>query len=346
MPATEHLERSNELVIRNIVICALMYTTAGYCQILKNDQEHELVVQGIHFTLEQQYDSAAASFRTVMDTFPKRPTGYLYLAGLLQARYSDYGDYFNEQKYDSLLLTASVLSDSLKVQPGGKAWGYYYEGTADAFRSYTSSESGNVPAAFYYGLRAAKSMEKCIEIDSTFVAAKNVLGSYYYWRSKFSWIPFVSDRRDEGIRFIMETLHHPYERHLAYQNLMLILIDEKKYQEAENYGLEILKEYPENRSFLWNMMTAYEQSGDKVKTEEIVRRLLTSTMNAPIINRYSEATCRLKLARFAAERKDTVAAVRECRKILSLQHYKNTVKGDLSGKLQKAGDLLASLTKK
>jgi len=332
-------------VIRRTAQWLIVFASIGYSQVLPNAREHTLIVHGIHYTLEQEYDSAASCFKMIIKEFPSHPAGYLYLAGLLEARYIDYGDTFDEKRYDSLLLNVTIRSDSLKSKNGSKAWGYFYDGTADAFRSFTASDNGNLPAALYYGLSAAKSLERCLEIDSTFVAAKNVLGSYYYWRSKLSWLPFVSDRRQEGIDLILQTIDHPYERHIAYQNLMLIYIDEKKYTEAEKYGDSILAEYPNNRSFMWNLLTAYEQSGDSIRTEEMTRRLLQSALDAPVVNRYTEATCRLKLAQFAMSRNDRETAKEECERIVVLKKFADDAKGDIDSKIKKAREILSLIAK-
>ena len=275
-----------------------------------------------------------------MKEFPKHPSGYLYLAGMYQAKNIDYGDRFDKKHYDSLLSAASTLAEEMQEDPETKAWGYFYEGSADAFRSYTASENGSLPTGFYYGISAGNLLAKCLDIDSTFVEAKNILGAFYFWRSKLAWIPFISDRTEEGIQLILQAIQHPYEKHLASHNLMLIFIDEKRYADAEKYGLEMLKEYPDNRSFLWSLMTVYEQWNRKEKLLEVVNRLLQSTLQAPVTNRYTEATCRMKLARYAVERKNYDEAKEECKKIIELKKFAGKTKGDLGKKIKQAKTLL------
>ena len=66
-------------------------------QLLEDKRQHGLLLQGIHRTLLQEYDSAETVFRTMIREYPDHPSGYLYLAGMLQAQYTDFGDYFNEK---------------------------------------------------------------------------------------------------------------------------------------------------------------------------------------------------------------------------------------------------------
>jgi hypothetical protein len=327
------------------VFCVL-FSSVGFSQLLENKHQHELLVSGIHATLIQQYDSAESCFQTMIREYPAHPAGYLYLAGMIQAKYTDYGNSFNAERYDSLLTKAFQLSERMLKDKKTEAWGYLYTGTAEAFRSFTASENGSLAKGFYYGINAGSSLERCLEADSTFTEAKNILGSYYYWRSKLAWIPFISDRTEEGIALIKQALSHPYEKHLASHNLMLILIDEKRYAEAESIGTAMLQEYPDNRSFMWNLMTVYEQSNNGPKLEEICKRLLKSALRAPVINRYTEATCRLKLANFAVNRGDFQTAADQCTAILRLEKYQGKVKGDLQKKIRRAEELLSKMNKK
>jgi len=341
MPVIEYLGRSKS--VKRICLLFLIPFGIVPAQLLQNQRQHSLLIQGIHQTLEQQYDSAETTFRTMIKEFPNHPSGYLYLAGMYQAKYTDYGDVFNERQYDSLLSAAGMLAEQMSGDSQTKAWGYFYGGMADAFRSYTASEDGSLPKGFYYGISAANLLTKCLEADTGFVEAKNILGAYYFWRSKLAWIPFISDRTDDGIRLILEAFQHPYEKHLASHNLMLIFIDEKRFADAEKYGLEMLKEYPDNRSFLWNLMTVYEQWNRKDKLKEVVQRLLQSTLQAPVTNRYTEAACRLKLARFAFDEKDIETAKEECKKTIELKKFVGKAKGDLRKKIKRAEKLLEEI---
>jgi len=317
-----------------------------YAQLLRDQRQHTLVLRGIDYTLRQEYDSAEGAFQSIIKEFPRHPSGYLYLAGMLQAKNTDYGDYFDEDRYDSLLNAVVELAKPFIENASTAAEGYFYTGSAEAFRSYTRSENGNLPSAVYYGLSAGASMERCLELDPGFTEVKNILGSFYYWRSKMAWIPFIPDRSREGITMIMESYVHPYEKHLASHNLMVILTEEKRYAEAEQYGVSMLKEYPDSRLFLWNLVTVYERWGKSSQVKPVVERLLNSTMNAKVINRYAEASCRLKLARFAADAGNMSAAKEELQRMISLQRFVGATKGNLKKKIGQAKDLLERIERR
>jgi hypothetical protein len=341
---TDRLLRSLRSLAITILFCGIIFNICS-AQLLQDKRQHSLLLQGIHYTLEQEYDSAETVFRTMIKEFPKHPSGYLYLAGMYQAKYTDYGDHFNQKQYDSLLNVTETLAEVMIEKDETKAWGYFYSGTADAFRSYTASEEGSLPTGFYYGLSAGNLLQRCLEVDSSFVAAKDILGAYYYWRSKLAWIPFISNRTEEGIRFIKETLQHPYEKHLASHNLVLILTDEKRFEESEKYGLEMLELYPNNRSFMWNLVRTYAYWNNTEKLYQMSQRLLNSTLHAPVVNRYIEAACRLKIAEHAFQEKQFEVTREECTKIIELKKYIGKVKGDIRSKVKKAEILMKDSNK-
>ncbi len=345
MQAIECSERSNILLKKSIHCLLLVFSATSFLfpQLLVDERQHALVMAGIDYTLRQEYDSAEIVFQVIIQEFPKHPVGYLYLAGMLQAKYNDYGDSFNEERYDSLLHSVESLSEPLVNNKSTSAFGYFYIGSALAFRSFTKSENGNLPSGIYYGLRAGKSLERCLESDPNFTEAKNILGSFYYWRSKLAWLPFVPDRKEEGIKLIVESFSHPYEKHLASQNLMVIFTEEKRFADAEQYGLAMLAEYPDNRLFLWNLKTVYEQWNRTNKLKNIVERLLKSTVEAKTTNRYTEADCRLKLAQLMIAANNRSEAAEELKKIIALRNFIGKTKGDLKKKINRAEYLLTTL---
>ncbi len=343
MPTASNYSMIFSVFFFRIIVVAISAVSFLHAQLLEDKRQHTLLVQGIHLTLQQEYDSAETVFQTMMNEFPKHPGGYLYLAGMLQAKYTDYGDSFNEKRYDSLLTVVENLSETLIRNKKNSAFGYYYTGSAEAFRSFTKSENGNLPSGIYYGISAGSSLEHCLETDPNFTEAKNILGSFYYWRSKLAWIPFVSDRREEGINLILESFSHPYEKHLASHNLMVIFTEEKRYADAEKYGLIMLQEYSDNRLYLWNLMTVYEQWNKKKELKAVVIRLLNSTMEANVTNRYTEAVCRLKLAQFAAGEHRIEEATEDLKKIIALKKYIGNTKGNIKKKINQAKELLETL---
>ena len=305
------------------------------------------LLAGIDLTLRQNYPAARASFRDVITRNPANPAGYLYLAGVLQAEFSDYEDGFQEGLFDSLIAEGRAMADRLIETRDSAAWGYYFAGTALSYKAFSESERGNWPGVVLDGMNSAKMFERCLEIDPSFCDAMSGLGTYYYWRSKktefLSWLPFVSDRKKEGIVLLKKACDGAtYEKFLALNSLSLVLTEEGRYDEAMQCIQEGLGRYPDNRSFLWCLVGVVERvpQRDTAVIKDAVSRLLASVLAAPVRNVYYEAACRLKLAQFAMEAKDYPAVLLQCREILKYEDLEGKTKRDLGKKLSAARSLV------
>jgi tetratricopeptide (TPR) repeat protein len=318
----------------------LVISVSCYSQKLSDPFLHNAIMKGIDETLKQDYLTAQITFQSIIQHYPDHPSGYLYLAGMLQAEYSDYGRMFDEAQYDSLLMLGEYYAGTMISNGKEKDWGYYYAGCTEAYRSFTAAEGGNLPSGIIHGIKAADKLELCLESNSEFYAAMNILGSYYYWRSTMSWIPFLKNRKDEGIRLVKKAVEmNEYEHILGKNNLVSIYIEEKYYSEAEKIAKEVLEKYPNNRNFLWMLMTVCEKTGNHKANRIVVGKLLQSIVSAPVINYYKEATCRVKLAQYAFEDKRYSSVLDETNKVITLKIYVDKVAGDLNKKIKIAESL-------
>jgi len=332
------------------VLCALLaaaFQTAA--QPSPPATMHDLLLDGIDRTLKQDYPAAKSVFREVIARYPESPAGYLYLAGTVQAEFSDYEDGFEKQLFDSLLAQGESLADRLTESKDSADWGYYFAGTALSYRAFSESERGNWPSVIIDGMNSAKMFERCLEMNPAFYDAMSGLGTYYYWRSKktefLSWLPFVRDRKKDGIDLLTKAADHAtYERFLAMNSLSLVLTEEGRYDEALQYIRKGLAQYPDNRSFLWCLVGVVERvpHRDTAAIKSAVRQLLASVLSAPVRNAYYEAACRLKLAQFAMEEKDYAQVISECTAILRYSDLEGKTKRDIGKKLDAARDLLES----
>ncbi|MGA7159568.1 MAG: hypothetical protein WBZ48_01110 [Bacteroidota bacterium] len=316
-------------------------------QILPVQDLHETILQGIDLTLKQDYPEARAVFHSVIKNYPDNPAGYLYLAGTLQAEYSDYEDAFNQQLFDSLLAKGETLADHLVEKKDSVDWGYYFAGTALSYRAFSESERGSWPSVIIDGMNSAKMFERCLDINPQFYDAMNGLGTYYYWRSKktefLSWLPFVRDRKKEGLALLSTAVEKgTYEKFVAMNSIAIVLTEEKRYPDALAIVSKALEAYPENRSLLWWLMGILERmpQRDTAAIKSAALRMLASVMKAPVRNQYCEAACRLKLAQFALEEHRYDEAVDECAAILKYEDLEGKTKRDIGKKITAARELM------
>lgn len=339
--------RSYRIVL--LVIFVLMIVRPGVmvARPLQEQKVHDALLQGIDLTLKQDYPEAKALFDSVIRNNPDNPAGYLYLAGTLQAEYSDYESTFDQRLFDSLLAKGETLAEQLIGKKDSADWGCYYAGTALSYRAFWESENGSWPGVIIDGMNAAKMFERCLELNPQFYDAMDGLGTYYYWRSKktefLSWLPFVSNKEKEGIGLLSLAMEKgTYEKFIAMNSLALVLREEKRYDEALTIVQRALELCPDNRSFLWCLIGIVERmpQKDNGAIKSAVSRMLASVMQAPVRNQYSEAACRLKLAQFAMEEHRYTAVIDECDAILTYENLEGKTKRDIGKKIKAARTLL------
>jgi tetratricopeptide (TPR) repeat protein len=328
--------------VRYVSLLLLLFTAGRLpAQRIQDELLHRKIIAGIECTVQQDYAGAQRLFAAAAVAYPTHPAPFVYWAGAIQAQNTDDGREFHRETYDSLLSRGELNAEALMERDPESPDGYYYAGTVLAYRAFTSSESGNWAGSVYQGVNASKYFEKAIERNPRCFDAMNGLGTYLYWRSKLAWVPFVTDRRAEGISMVMSAARHgTYESGVARNSLMLILIEEKRYGEAEQVALEALEDVPDQRSFLWGLMTLYEQTGNTAQLKVIVPRLLASIVSAPVVNYYNEAACRLKVAQYAFDEGDYQRALEECELVTALKKTDALSRKSLRKKYSMAEDLM------
>ncbi len=324
-----------------LLLLLVLAADTAPAQKIQDEQLHRKISAGIAFTVKQDFAGAIRLFSSAAAAYPAHPAPPIFMAGALQAQNTDNGREFHREAYDSLLDRGEELAETMIERDPDSPDGYYYAGTVLAYRAFTSSESGNWAGSIFQGVNASKQFEKVLELNPRYFDAMNGLGTYLYWRSKLAWVPFVTDRRAEGLSMVMSAARRgTYERGVAQNSLMLILIEEKRYDEAEAVALEALEEVPDQRSFLWGLMTLYEQTGNTARLKKIVPRLLASITAAPVVNVYNEAACRVKVAQYAYDDGNYKRSMEECEKILALKNSDSLSRKSLRKKYSMAEELM------
>lgn len=261
-----------------------------------------LILAGIDQTLRQRYEDASATFRMASSEYPQHPAGYLYQAAVLQTIAMDYELRVPENEFDSLLAVVKDLASQMVKRNPDSPWPYFFLGSMLGYESYEHSQRGDWFGAATKGLSSASNFEKAIDLDSTFYDGYAGIGTYYYWKTRkiefLSWLPFVGDRRAEGIRYLhVCAAEGRYNRFAALSSLAAIYIDAGEYPKAEDIAGQALRNYPANRIFLWQLATAREKSGRLRMAQATYEALLKEIVIDPKPNPYNELVCRLNLAK-------------------------------------------------
>ena len=283
-----------------------------------------LVMEGIDLTLRQEYTRADSVVRMAVELYPRNPLGYLYRAGVMEARSMDYLDPLNFTKFDSLLSLASNEAKKIIEEHPRSALGHYYLGTAIGYDAYAQVDAGNWLGGILKGLSAASEFKKTIELDSSLYDAYVGVGTYYYWKSRkiefLNWM--LGDHRAEGIRLLETAVDRAeYNKFTALSVLTAIYLDARQYDLSIQYAQRALDQYPSNRIFLGELAEAQEQAGKTADAIRTYERLLTSILNAKIANPYSEILCRMHLIEAKLARKETIGVESQVDAILVYEHH-------------------------
>lgn len=263
------------------------------------------MLAGINLVLEQDYERALAQFRLLAERWPEHPLPYLLQAGVLQTVAMDYETRIDRRPFDSLLERAEELSELLCERSPGDALGYFYLGSVHGYRSFADAAEGDWFGAASGAMSSVSEFETALERDSTLEDAKLGIGTYAYWKSRqlefLTWVPFVGDHRAEGISLIESTVERgTLNRHAAMTSLISIFLDAGEYDRAVAISERALRDYPNNRLFLWGLATGHDRLGRTHEAIVAYRRLLASIESDTRDNPYNELVCRVNLARLEA----------------------------------------------
>lgn len=282
-----------------------------------------LIQIGIRHTIEQCYDKAEAIFVKIEEEMPESPVGYFFHAASLQSKMMDYEIYDGENEF-LLLVDKSIRFSKkhLKKRPKD-AWGYFFMGGGFGYLAFYQAKQEKFIAAFQNGLRSVKALEWAVKLDSTLYDVYLGLGTYKYYRSKFSryltWLPFVRDERAMGIDMIRTAIKKSkYSRHAALNGYCWISIAEGNITEAWQLVTNVLEEFPESRVFLW---CAAEIATKLNRWEEALAfyaKILDSLEKQNVLSPYNEFECRRRMAQIYFQIMDTQKALEECDKTFSI----------------------------
>ncbi len=304
MPATECSELSRLMVLPRLILGLMVFPVSLLCQAAArpygNAEIDSLLRTGIDLTLRHEYDSAREAFRAISRKYPAEPSGYIFEAGVLQTMAMDYEEYIPGSEFDSLItLGTTRAEEAIELRPAS-GWPHHFLGIAIGSDAFTHALRGDWFAAATLGMSSASSFESALDIDTTLIDAFAGIGTYYYWKTRriqfLTWLPFVADRRDEGIALLRRCMEEGiYNRHAAMSSLVGIYNDAEEYDKAALVARRALIRYPGNRIFLWGLATALERGGRLPEAIEAYTRLLAAIKNDTRNNRYNEVVCRLKL---------------------------------------------------
>ncbi len=282
-----------------------------------------LLLWAIEATVAHRYSLASCLLAQACAENPAEPLSVLLQAASLQAKMQDLENYAERDSFVALLARArSLASQKLTSQPSARA--FFCLGVVEAYSAYDELRRGHQLSAYRHGLRARSYFEKALAIDPQFCDAAVGIGSFLYWRGKalryLAWLPFVSDRREDGIRTVLDAFPcTKFTRWTSVSNLSWILLDADRPAEALRWAEEGLARFPESRFFLWPAAEALFRMGRWSDSEAFYRRILAGLESQVGSSGYNELLCYLRIAECRRATGDLLGALESLDQALAVR---------------------------
>jgi tetratricopeptide (TPR) repeat protein len=280
-----------------------------------------LLQRAIFHTVIQQYDDALALIDVVIKIAPEEPSGYFFRAAVLQARMMDYEDYTKDEKtfFDATGACRKLAQRKLKERRE-EAWAHFFFGSALGYEAFLIGKKKKYFEAFRYGWQSIQHLETALKLEPQLYDAYLGIGTYKYYRSKmsksFSWLPFIKDEREAGIRMIRQAIAKGrYSRTAAINGLGWILMDENRPEEAAAVIDSALAIYPNSRFFLWGAGEAAFRIKHYERAAAHYQLILSSLQNENRLSPYLELVSRMRLAKVYRASDKMEEACRELERI-------------------------------
>lgn len=303
-----------------------------------------LIYASIEHSIVHNYAAAESAAVELIKLEPDSPAGYFYRAGVISSMMVDYEENYREEDFFHYLDQAmEIASQSVEDKPDNP-WHHFYLGGAKAYLAFHYIRGGRYFAAFTNGMKALSELDRAIEIDSTLYDAYLGLGNYRYWISRrtefIEWLPFIPDRREEGIRLMYEAMRKGrYSFASAASAIAWVLIDAERYGEVLEVIEEPLKIYPESRFFLFAQARCLFEMGRYDESIAIYIELLNSIRSAELNNHFNEIGILVKIAQANCALGRFDEAERYCLEGLKLQ-LSDEMRGRCKKSRRKMGKIL------
>jgi len=308
------VERLKKFVFLFLLISLSFFPNLAFPQKYPDYQDEEikkLFLEGIDVCFRENYPLAEEKFKQVVSKAPQDPAGYFFLAMLYQAQMMDYESHFKEKDfYENIKMAKKYARGRIKNNKKDP-WAYLFLGNAYGAKALYEARKGNWWSGLNNGLRAKSALKEAVKHDPDLYDAYAGLGSYHYWASVVippwaGWLPFIGDKRKEGIAE-MKLAHQRsiFSQDAAANGLIWIYINEKRFDQAISLAEKMQNKYPEGKSFLWALATAYYEKSDWTNAfalyQEILVRIddqnnrFASSANNPN-NYYNQIECKFHIA--------------------------------------------------
>ena len=282
--------------------------------------------EGIDFTINNKFTQAIELFQNELNKRPDDYRIYFYLAAAYNSKMVHFENWEDQDNFQNAIdQTIQIIEKNLKnpqnVTDSLRADLLFYLGSAYGYQAYFEGQIGQWFPALSHGIKSSKLLNEAIEIDSSLYDAYLGIGTYKYWRYsklKFiSWLPFIPDDREEGIEMIKTAvMKSRYSKYLAMHQLVYILLDFNRMEEAVQYAEKLKQKYPDSQFMWWAVAHAYFKNNNYEKAEKAYLKLMQLIELDKNKNPSHLLNCKLKLALIYKRMENNNACQKQCEELI------------------------------
>ncbi len=287
------------------------------------DEFDARIAAGLALLYQGQYDAALDSFRSFDADHPANPAGRFFSAGALQLRGLAYESDSWDRAFLADLDSALALSERVIARDPADPWAFFFRGGAYAYLASREARRGRMLAALNKGLSGVSDLKRAVQLDPGLYDAYLGLGSYHYFRTKaasiFKWLPFIGDRRDQGIAELrLAAERGRYTGVMARHALTWVLVDYGKLDLALDEARGLEREFPANHAFHWAGADIHYRRGQWAAAAESYRRLAGLNQESRPMNNHNRVFIAARLARCLHRMGSFAEAAAAAREAISL----------------------------
>jgi tetratricopeptide (TPR) repeat protein len=317
-------------------------------------QAQEWIKTGIIHTINAEFDQAITVYQNEINARPEDFRAHFYLAAALSSKMIHFENREGEQVFDQAInKTIELIQDLLQSEPVPSApdlaqlW--FYLGSAYGYRAYDQGRTGKWLAAFSNGMKATGYLQDAVREDSTLYDAYLGIGTYKYWRTSklgfIYWLPFLADEREDGILMIKKVAESDcLSQDLARHQLVYILLDYGKFEEALTYARQLAADFPQSQFMHWALAHACYKSEQYKDAEKAYLYLEQLIEHDPHRNLNHLLNCKLKLALIYLALQDDTNCLGQCTTLIEL--YRGYPDKEKFGKMDQVEKIMEQIHRK
>jgi tetratricopeptide (TPR) repeat protein len=281
---------------------------------------HQSALACIDFIYKENFKQAEQEAKKIIKCNPDHPAGYFFYAAALDSWMCYYQSTSKEEAFYEYCDKAIEKGKAMLDKNPDDVWARFFVGGADGYKGTYESRLGRWITAFRYGWQGTSVLLDLNKKHPELTDVDFGVGCYEYWRSAMSkslyWMPGVNDEREIGIEKVLHSKKNGvYTQVSSSVNLIDILFNEKRYDEALVICDEMLKCYPTALVFLWTKGKMLIEKARFSEAENVYRYILSRVESENYDNHYNAALCHLYLAKILSQTKRYTEAIAECNRM-------------------------------